>query len=227
MSVMRKSDSELELDSTYNTPSITRLSSLSPSRQNSLQVENTVVALVHSLPDLSLVGPPRSARRSPSPISASEQLYKSHQELLKSRLNVQSQSRAGRGSSYLLSSPIGSSLRKGLAFSSSFQRPSLLGTGHVASQGNIDKVQSEPHTISIPVPRKMPSQTPSQEPTAGPSKEKDDSSRSVAKFLQGGYSQEELEKMRKQDEIAKLKAERLRNAHKARTRYLRQAARNA
>ncbi|KAJ0183729.1 hypothetical protein K1T71_000152 [Dendrolimus kikuchii] len=116
------------------------------SGQNTLRVQpqSGVMALVHSLPDLTIdpsPSPPRPSQ-SPSPQSASEKLYQSHQELLqRNRLQAQQQhqylSPNHRGTSYPLPSPTRASLKRGLAFSYSFKNPPLTKMGHVNSQSQL------------------------------------------------------------------------------------------
>ncbi|CAB3225135.1 unnamed protein product [Arctia plantaginis] len=129
-------------------PHKTPVPSRSPSgSRNTLRVQpqNVVMALVHSLPDLSFEPssqPPRP-QQSPSPQSASEKLYQSHQELLhRNRLSAQQHQHYltpdHRGTSYPPPSPTSrASLKRGLAFSYSFKNPPLLKMGHVNSQSQL------------------------------------------------------------------------------------------
>ncbi|XP_022832523.1 uncharacterized protein LOC111360675 [Spodoptera litura] len=128
----------LQHSSPHKTPIPSRSSSTS---RNTLRVQpqNVVMALVHSLPDLTFDTSPPRPQQSPSPQSASEKLYQSHQELLqRNRLSAQQQqhylSPDHRGTSYPPPSPTRASLKRGLAFSYSFKNPPLSKMGHVNSQ---------------------------------------------------------------------------------------------
>ncbi|KAF9799158.1 hypothetical protein SFRURICE_006418 [Spodoptera frugiperda] len=128
----------LQHSSPHKTPIPSRSSSTS---RNTLRVQpqNVVMALVHSLPDLTFDTSPARPQQSPSPQSASEKLYQSHQELLqRNRLSAQQHqhylSPDHRGTSYPPPSPTRASLKRGLAFSYSFKNPPLSKMGHVNSQ---------------------------------------------------------------------------------------------
>ncbi|KAL0902633.1 hypothetical protein ABMA27_000460 [Loxostege sticticalis] len=122
-----------------------KLASRSPSaRAHTLRVQpqSGVMALVHSLPDLTIDPSPPRPSQSPSPQSASEKLYQSHQELLqRNRLSAvhhhQYLSPDHRGTSYPPPSPTRASLKRGLAFSYSFKNPPLSKMGHVNSQSQM------------------------------------------------------------------------------------------
>ncbi|RVE42543.1 hypothetical protein evm_012806 [Chilo suppressalis] len=120
---------------------VTRSSS---SHKNTLRVQpqSGVMALVHSLPDLTIDPSPPRPIHSPSPQSASEKLYQSHQELLqRNRLSAvqhhQYLTPDHRGTSYPPPSPTRASLKRGLAFSYSFKNPPLSKMGHVNSQSQL------------------------------------------------------------------------------------------
>ncbi|XP_028162162.1 uncharacterized protein LOC114354102 isoform X2 [Ostrinia furnacalis] len=114
-----------------------------------VQPQSGVMALVHSLPDLTLdPSPPRPAQ-SPSTQSASDKLYQSHQELLhRNRLSAaqhhQYLSPNHRGTSYPPPSPTRASLKRGLAFSYSFKNPPLSKMGHVNSQSQQLQAEAGP-----------------------------------------------------------------------------------
>ncbi|XP_075990993.1 uncharacterized protein LOC142986394 isoform X2 [Anticarsia gemmatalis] len=128
-----------------SSPHKTPVSSRSPSgSRNTLRVQpqNVVMALVHSLPDLTIDPSPPRPQQSPSPQSASEKLYQSHQELLqRNRLSAQQHQHYltpdHRGTSYPPPSPTRASLKRGLAFSYSFKNPPLSKMGHVNSQSQL------------------------------------------------------------------------------------------
>ncbi|KAM3968400.1 LOW QUALITY PROTEIN: uncharacterized protein ACR2FA_012410 [Aphomia sociella] len=116
----------------------------SSSSHNTLRVQpqNSVMALVHSLPDLTIDPSPSRPTHAPTHQSASEKLYQSHQELLhRNRLSAsqhhQYLSPDHRGTSYPPPSPTRASLKRGLAFSYSFKNPPLSKMGHVNSQSQL------------------------------------------------------------------------------------------
>ncbi|XP_059059824.1 uncharacterized protein LOC131853048 [Achroia grisella] len=132
------SQAALSKPSSPNRPSLRS----SSSSHNTLRVQphNTVTALVHSLPDLTVEQ--SRPTHGPSQQSASEKLYQSHQELLqRNRLSATQQhqylSPDHRGTSYPPPSPTRASLKRGLAFSYSFKNPPLSKMGHVNSQSQL------------------------------------------------------------------------------------------
>ncbi|CAG9781805.1 unnamed protein product [Diatraea saccharalis] len=125
-------------------PSGKLVSRSSSSHKNTLRVQpqSGVMALVHSLPDLTIDPSPPRPTQTPSPQSASEKLYQSHQELLqRNRLSAtqhhQYLTPDHRGTSYPPPSPTRASLKRGLAFSYSFKNPPLSKMGHVNSQSQL------------------------------------------------------------------------------------------
>ncbi|XP_052752715.1 uncharacterized protein LOC113520702 isoform X2 [Galleria mellonella] len=141
----------------------------SSSSHNTLRVQpqNSAMALVHSLPDLTIDPSPPRPVHPPNTQSASEKLYQSHQELLqRNRLSAsqhhQYLSPDHRGTSYPPPSPTRASLKRGLAFSYSFKNPPLSKMGHVNSQSQLQaeagpstsqqaKAQNEKASTSAPV----------------------------------------------------------------------------
>ncbi|XP_045542074.1 uncharacterized protein LOC106716982 [Papilio machaon] len=115
-----------------------RAASASPSTLRVMPPGDGMTSML-SLPDLT-VEPP-SPRHPPSPQSASEQMYQTHQEqLLRNRAAAQHQlflSPDHRGTSYPPTSPSRSSLRRGLAFSYSTKHPPLTKMRNVTSQTNL------------------------------------------------------------------------------------------
>ncbi|CAG4961977.1 unnamed protein product [Parnassius apollo] len=144
-----------------------RAASASPNTLR-VQPQNCVMALVHSLPDLTIEPATPRPPQSPSPQSASEKLYQSHNELLqRNRLLAAQQhqylSPDHRGTSYPPPSPTRASLRRGLAFSYSFKYPPLTKMGHVNSQ-----VQLPPEPMpSTSQHAQLPSDTPSTAKKSG------------------------------------------------------------
>ncbi|XP_073951724.1 uncharacterized protein isoform X2 [Choristoneura fumiferana] len=161
VNVVSESESETVVPSHQPSVSPPKLASRSASAasHNTLRVQpqSGVLALVHSLPDLTLDPSPPRHPPTPSPQSASEKLYQSHQELLQrnrlsaSRHHHQYLSPDHRGTSYPPPSPTRASLKRGLAFSDSFKNPPLSKMGHVNSQSQL---QAEPGpSTSAAVPK--------------------------------------------------------------------------
>ncbi|XP_013179416.1 PREDICTED: uncharacterized protein LOC106126348 isoform X2 [Papilio xuthus] len=115
-----------------------RAASASPSTLRVIPPGDGMASML-SLPDLT-VEPP-TPRHPPSPQSASEQMYQTHQEqLLRNRAAAQQQhflSPDHRGTSYPPTSPSRSNLRRGLAFSYSSKNPPLTKMRNVTSQANL------------------------------------------------------------------------------------------
>ncbi|KAJ8737006.1 hypothetical protein PYW07_000277 [Mythimna separata] len=162
----------LQHSSPHKTPPPVPSRSASASR-NTLRVQpqNVVMALVHSLPDLTFDTSPPRPQQSPSPQSASEKLYQSHQELLqRNRLSAQQHQHYltpdHRGTSYPPPSPTRASLKRGLAFSYSFKNPPLSKMGHVNSQ----QAEAGPSTSQGTKGDKSPVPGPSSEKTDKKSK---------------------------------------------------------
>ncbi|KAJ8737801.1 hypothetical protein PYW08_000396 [Mythimna loreyi] len=162
----------LQHSSPHKTPPPIPSRSSSASR-NTLRVQpqNVVMALVHSLPDLTFDTSPPRPQQSPSPQSASEKLYQSHQELLqRNRLSAQQHQHYltpdHRGTSYPPPSPTRASLKRGLAFSYSFKNPPLSKMGHVNSQ----QAEAGPSTSQGTKGDKSPVPGPSSEKTDKKSK---------------------------------------------------------
>ncbi|XP_013147497.1 PREDICTED: uncharacterized protein LOC106110278 isoform X2 [Papilio polytes] len=114
-----------------------RAASASPSTLRVIPPDDLTTSM-HSLPDLT-VEPP-SPRHPPSPQSASEQMYQSHQEQLQRNREVaqhqQYLSPDHRGTSYPPTSPSRSNLRRGFAFSTN-KHPPLTKMKNVTSQANL------------------------------------------------------------------------------------------
>ncbi|CAH0577998.1 unnamed protein product [Chrysodeixis includens] len=189
----------LQHSSPHKTPVQSRSSSTS---RNTLRVQpqNVVMALVHSLPDLTIDPSPTPPRpqQSPSPQSASEKLYQSHQELLnRNRLSARQHylSPDHRGTSYPPPSPTRASLKRGLAFSYSFKNPPLSKMGHVNSQSQV-QVEAGPSTSQAGTSKGDGSPQPGP---SGENKKGDKKSKSVSSRQKGSSASPSSRKEDKSD----------------------------
>ncbi|XP_045509793.1 uncharacterized protein LOC123705174 [Colias croceus] len=126
-----------------------------PSRHTlSVHGQNNVTVL-SSQPNLNQESYQLTTSVSQPGFSASERLYRSHQELLQRNRLAASQflSPDNRGISYPPPSPTRNSLKRGLAFSYSFKNPPLSKMGNVYSQSHLDTpIYSSQHLDRGPSP---------------------------------------------------------------------------
>ncbi|XP_061706336.1 uncharacterized protein LOC133517165 isoform X1 [Cydia pomonella] len=185
VNVVSESESETVVPSHQQPGPSVRLPLRSPSAtaaHNTLRVQpqSGVLALVHSLPDLTIdpSSPPARPAPPPTPQTASEKLYQSHQELLqRNRLSAthhhQYLSPDHRGTSYPPPSPTRAALRRGMAFSDSFKYPPLSKMGHVNSQSQQQQAEPQPGpSTSAAVRSEQGAVNPVIVPSTGTEKEK-------------------------------------------------------